>query len=124
MTDTEECIIAREDEIPEGERIIVQVEGREIAVFNINGEVFAYTNWCLHQGGPICEGALTGTSKETFDRETLTNEFSWGREGEILNCPWHGWEYDVRTGECLSRSNRDLHSYPVTVKDGDVVISL
>lgn len=107
-----------------GERILVQLEGRDIVVFNLGDEYVAYLNWCAHQGGPCGEGTRTGTRVARYDREAGELEVSWEREGEILNCPWHGWEYDLRSGECLSRRDRVLPSYPVTVDDGNVVVHL
>lgn len=117
-------VIAAEDELAEGERIIAQVEGREIGVFNIEGEYYAYTNWCAHQAGPACEGNITGTIEACFDEESLQTDLKYVKENGILNCPWHGWEYDITTGECLSRQRIKLPEYPVTVKDGDIVVSL
>lgn len=118
-----EHIIAGEGDIPEGGRILVEVEGREVAVFNRNGEYYAYANWCPHQGGPICEGELSGTLEASFDRETLTVDRDWVAEGTVLTCPWHGWEFDVTSGECRVDDTR-LPTYSVRVEDGDVVITL
>jgi nitrite reductase/ring-hydroxylating ferredoxin subunit len=117
-------VVAETTDVPEGERLVVELEGREIGVFNVDGEYYAYTNWCAHQAGPCCEGPITGTSKARFDAESLEVELSWVKEGEILNCPWHGWEYDVTNGECLSRAGISLVSHPVSVEDGQLVVSL
>ena len=95
-----------------------------MAVFRHDGDYYAYLNWCFHQGGPCCEGTLTGTYFATYDRETRDTTLRWDREGEILNCPWHGWEYDLRTGDCLSRTGRTLPSYPVEVRDGEIVVTM
>ncbi|WP_256290924.1 Rieske (2Fe-2S) protein [Halobellus inordinatus] len=119
-----EHVIGTTDEIDEGERVIVQLEGREVAVFNREGSYFAYLNWCTHQGGPICGGPLTGTNEACFDKDTLETTFNWTREGEILNCPWHGWEFDIESGECLSRQGSDLLSFPVTVDDDEIIVEL
>jgi nitrite reductase/ring-hydroxylating ferredoxin subunit len=119
-----EHIVAGADELSAGERLVVEIKGREIAVFNIQGELHAYLNWCMHQCGPCCEGSLTGTTEASFDRDSLETQLDWSREGEILNCPWHGWEYDIKTGECLSNKEARLPSYPIEIKDGDVVISM
>jgi nitrite reductase/ring-hydroxylating ferredoxin subunit len=116
--------IAKAEEIGEGERIVVEVEGREIAVFQIGEEYHAYVNWCAHQSGPTCEGRLSGTMDAKFDRDTLETTLSYCREGEILNCPWHGWEYDIKSGECLSRDGKQLPSFPVEEKDGEIIVSL
>jgi len=121
MTD---YVVGGSDEIRDGERMVVQLEGREIAVFSIDGEYHAYTNWCAHQSGPICEGMLTGTTIASFDKETLETELAWDDEGRILTCPWHAWEYDVTTGECLSRENIRLIEHDVREEDGEIVVSM
>lgn len=118
-----EHIVTTVDELNPGERITIQIEGREITVFNVEGTYRAYTNWCPHQSGPVCEGQLSGTWEADLDEEKKIN-FEWGREDEILNCPWHGWEYDVETGKCLSREGIKLPQHEVTVTDGDVVVTL
>jgi 3-phenylpropionate/trans-cinnamate dioxygenase ferredoxin subunit len=87
-------VVATVDEIPPGARKIVDVAGRSIGVFNVNGEYFAVLNRCPHQGGPLCLGNTLG-----FLHSSGVGEFHYTRAGEILRCPWHGWEYDLRTGQ-------------------------
>jgi nitrite reductase/ring-hydroxylating ferredoxin subunit len=86
--------VAKVGEIPPGGRKIVEVAGRSIGVFNIGGEFFALRNQCPHAGGPLCEGVLSG-----FLRSDAPGEYDYMRRGEILRCPWHQWEFDVRTGQ-------------------------
>lgn len=112
------------EEIPDGERITIELEGKEISVFNVEGEYYAYLNWCAHQGGPACEGVISGTMENDFDKDDLEDNFEWCREGEILNCPWHAWEYDITTGECLSRTDVSLPSYPVRKEDGKITVDV
>ncbi len=107
-----------------GESLVVELEGREVGVFNLDGEFHAALNWCAHQGGPACEGPLGGTYDASFDRETLAVELEWVREGRVVTCPWHGWEYDVATGACLSEPSFELPTYPVRVEDGRLVVTL
>lgn len=118
-----EHIITNEDELNDGDHMVVQVEGREIGIFNIDGDYYAYTNWCPHQGGPCAEGNITGTVEATFDREKLETSLEWTDEN-ILNCPWHGWEFKVDSGECLSRRKVRLISHNIRVDDGNLVLSL
>ena len=87
-------VVATVDEIPPGDRKIVEAGGREIGVFNVKGEYFAVLNRCPHQGGPLCKGNTYG-----FLIPSKVGEFRYTRQGEILRCPWHGWEYDLRTGQ-------------------------
>jgi nitrite reductase (NADH) small subunit len=124
MSGGETHIVANADEIADGERIVTQIEGREVAVFQHEGEYFAYLNWCIHQGGPCGEGPLSGTRVASYNQEEGEVESSWEREGEILNCPWHGWEYDLTSGECLSRKDIQLPRYSVEIDDGCIVIKL
>lgn len=119
-----EHTVASDEELNEGERLVVQLEGREIGVFRVDGELYAYNNWCAHQAGPICEGNVTGTTEATFDSDTLETKLEYKCDGEVLNCPWHGWEYDLTSGDCLSRNGVQLPSYPVEERDGDIVVTL
>lgn len=117
-------IVADTDDLAEGERIVIEISGRQIGVFNIDGEYYAYANWCAHQGGPVCEGGTTGQQSASFDRETLETTVEWERDGEILVCPWHGWQFNLTTGDCPSRPSRRLPTYPVRVEDGQVIVSV
>jgi 3-phenylpropionate/trans-cinnamate dioxygenase ferredoxin subunit len=87
-------IVATVEEIPPGARKIVEVAGRSIGVFNLEGEFFALRNRCPHQGGPLCDGALSGLIVAS-----VPGEYHYSRAGEIVRCPWHGWEFDIRTGQ-------------------------
>ena len=118
-----EHVIATEGDIADGEHRTILLEGREITVFHVDGEYYAYTNWCPHQSGPVCEGMLSGTWSASVDPETRNVSHEWTREGEILNCPWHGWEFDIETGESLSTKTR-LLSHDVSVTEGKLVVSL
>lgn len=87
-------VVATVDEIPPGGRKVVEVGGRSIGVFNLGGEFFALRNSCPHEGGPLCVGPICG-----FIFAETPGEYQYSRQGEILRCPWHGWEFDIRTGQ-------------------------
>jgi nitrite reductase/ring-hydroxylating ferredoxin subunit len=87
-------IVARADEIAAGERKLVTIGGRSIGVFNVGGEYYALRNRCPHQGGPLCEGIQFAPLRAAAPGEPYRR----GDAGEIIRCPWHGWEFDVRTG--------------------------
>jgi nitrite reductase/ring-hydroxylating ferredoxin subunit len=104
-------IIATVEEVPPGGRKIVEVAGRSIGVFNLNGEFFALRNRCPHQGGPLCAGSLGG-----LITSSCPGEYHYSRAGEMLRCPWHGWEIDIRTGQSWFDPARvRVRSYEVTV---------
>ena len=88
--------VCRTDELPPGERRIVEAKGFSVGVFNVDGEYYALKNECPHRRAPLCEGKLTGTTAAAG-----VGEVAWEREGQILRCPWHGWEFDVTTGESV-----------------------
>jgi len=112
------CKVARTQEIRPGERRLVEVEGRSIGLFNVHGDFLAVLNVCPHELAPVCQGRLGGTTLPS-----RPGEFVWGREGEILACPWHGWEFDLRSGACLTDKRR-VRTYHVDVDDGDVYVTL
>lgn len=122
--DENEHVVAEAGELADGDRVVVEIDGRSLGVFYLDGDYYAYPNVCQHQQGPLCEGPVKGTTEASFDRDSLDLEIDWTDEGEILSCPWHGWEYHLRTGQCLSRTDLKLPSFPVEERDGDVVVSL
>lgn len=116
-----EHVIAREGEIPPGERRIVSIEGREVGVFNLAGQYYALPNICFHQSGPLCEGRISGTLTARAETGWKTE---WVYEGEVVTCPWHALEFHIPTGQCLAFPNRRLRTYPVKVEDGVIKVTM
>ncbi|MGI8713962.1 MAG: Rieske (2Fe-2S) protein [Solirubrobacteraceae bacterium] len=102
-----------------GQRRIVDIDGRSVGVFNIAGRIHALHNRCPHKGARLCEGRVCGTTLPT-DRYA----FQYGRDGELVRCPWHGWEFDIATGQALADTKVRVRAYPVDVEDGQVVITI
>jgi nitrite reductase/ring-hydroxylating ferredoxin subunit/hemoglobin-like flavoprotein len=96
-------LVARADEIADGCRKLIEVDGTSIGVFHHNGGWYAVRNYCLHRGGPVATGTL---------------------EGDTLVCPWHQFKYNVTTGQLLVDPNVCLDTYPVTVNDGNVYLTI
>ena len=119
-----EHVVAEAAELAAGDHLVVELEGREIGVFNVDGEYVAHTNWCAHQSGPVCEGQVSGFQEASFDRESLETTYEWTKEGEVVACPWHGWEFDLITGECYSKDGVRLISHGVRVEDGEIVVTV
>jgi nitrite reductase/ring-hydroxylating ferredoxin subunit len=114
MTNMPRHVVAKAAEIPPGSRKLVEIGGRAIVVLNVKGELFALSDKCPHKGGSLSRGKLTGvvTSSEP-------GSYDYSRPGEILRCPWHGWEFDVRTGRSWCDPKRlRLMNYAVTVEPG------
>ena len=111
--------IAKTDELPPGSRKIVTIENREIGVFNIRGQYFAIRNICPHRTGPLCKGRTRPlvTSDGVLD-------IGYEREDEIIKCPWHQWEFDLKTGNSITDDHLRVRTYPVEVENDHIVIHL
>lgn len=105
-------IIGTVAEIGPGQRKIVDVNGISVGVFNVNGAYYALKNSCPHQGAPLCRGSVRGTTLPS-----APGEYNWGREGEIVRCPWHGWEFDLLTGRSIFNPHKcRVKAYEVSVE--------
>lgn len=108
------------EDFQQGKPRIVVVGGREVGVLRWDGEVFAVRNICPHQYGPMCRGhampLLTGDVEE--------GAIATDHEHPVIVCPWHGWEFDARTGRAAwGPSTYRIKTYPVKVEDGRVLVN-
>ena len=95
--------VGRAQDVPPGKCVTVELSnGNELALYNVDGQFFATSNFCPHKGAPLAEGRLCG---------------------HVIECDWHGWEFDVKTGACLNTSER-VEVYRVTVEDGWIKIEV
>ena len=110
-------IVASVGDIPENGSKLVEVKGRRIALFHVNGEYFALTDRCPHEGGSLCAGRLIG-----LVRSSEPGRYEYSRPHEMLQCSWHGWEFDIRTGQsyCDPDSIR-ARTYRVFVEPGEAL---
>ena len=95
--------VAKASEIPPGTGKVIETGGKTFALFNCEGTFYAIDNTCKHRGGPLGEGSLAGTT---------------------VTCPWHGWEYDVSTGECQMDSSIKVQKFDVKVDGDDIFVSV
>lgn len=94
--------VAKTSEIAPGGRKIVEVRGIEIAVLNVNGTFYAVGNTCPHEGGPVGEGEIA--------------------DGEIT-CPWHAWQFNIKTGACVTTEDEAIPTYPVKVEGDEIKVA-
>jgi nitrite reductase/ring-hydroxylating ferredoxin subunit len=94
---------AKKDEIPPGTIREFQLNGTTVAIANVDGNLYAINNTCLHRGGPLGEGELNG---------------------KIVTCPWHGWTYDVTTGKTTMNPAVGVTCYPIDIKGDDVFVEV
>jgi nitrite reductase (NADH) small subunit len=95
--------VASVDDVPAGQGLVVQAEGRALALFNVDGTFYAIDNTCLHRGGPLGEGDL---------------------DGRVVMCPWHAWRWDVTTGANVNNPAVKVACFPVSVERGEVFVEL
>ncbi len=110
-------VVAPVSEIPPGSRKLVTLRGREIGVFNVGGEFFALINRCPHQGAALCQGEIVSRLEAP-----MPGEYRLTRQGEMLRCPWHCWEFDIRTGQSwCDPESMQAKMYAVTVEPGETL---
>jgi 3-phenylpropionate/trans-cinnamate dioxygenase ferredoxin subunit len=101
-------VVGRVDDIPPGERRIVEANGREIGVFNVDGRFYAMLNRCPHLGAPLCEGGVVNQIESAVPGDVRLDTGQ-----TFVTCPYHNWEFDVETGR--SYWNPRLRARPFTV---------
>jgi len=109
--------------IPDGGRQIVEIGGRSIGVFNLGGEYVALRNRCPHQGGPTCEGTVLQAFKAQVDERGRVVEY-YDPNQTVIACPWHGVEFDIRTGVCLADPGTRLKTYDVTIEGDSILVEV
>lgn len=95
--------VATKSELALGTAKKIEIEGKEIALFNVDGNFLAIDDTCPHRGGPLSEGFV---------------------ETGVLTCPWHGWQFQLETGECITNPSVCQTKYPVKVEGEDILISV
>jgi nitrite reductase/ring-hydroxylating ferredoxin subunit len=109
-------IVCAVEQLPSGERIIVELGKRSIGVFNIGGSFHAVTNVCPHQLAPLCKGTLAKTAYSA-----RPDQWDWDEDSCVIRCPWHGWEFDLRTGRSVFNPHRTgVRTYEVAVEGADL----
>jgi nitrite reductase/ring-hydroxylating ferredoxin subunit len=115
---SERHVVAKVAELPPGSRRLVTIRGRDVVVFNVKGEYFALLDRCPHQGGSLSRGKLTGLVEAS-----APGDVRYSRRGEIIRCPWHGWEYDLRTGRSWCDPARlRVKNYVATAMPGTALV--
>jgi nitrite reductase (NADH) small subunit len=95
--------VASASAVKPGAGLVADVKGQSIAIFNVDGTYYATDNTCVHRGGPLGEGEL---------------------EGDVVTCPWHAWQFNVKTGVSMNNPSARVKTYPVQVDGDDVKILL
>jgi len=110
-------LVGTVSEIEPGSKKIVDAGGKSVGVYNVGGQFYAIRNLCPHQSAGLCEGITT-----SFVTSDYPGEYHFEREGEIVRCPWHFWEFDIKTGEMVVDPKTRTKVYDVSVEKYDVVV--
>jgi nitrite reductase/ring-hydroxylating ferredoxin subunit len=95
--------VADVNDVPVGSMFQIEVDGEQVALANVDGQVYAFSGACTHRGGPLIEGDL---------------------DGEVVTCPWHGGQFNVRTGEVITMPpGENIRTYPVQIEGNDVRVA-
>ena len=117
-----EVNIGSASEFSDPGRKIVGFEGFEVAVFRLDGEFFAWLNLCPHMGGPVCQGKMIAKVEEIIAEDRTSKGMAFSKTKMHIVCPWHGFEFDIRTGTHPGNAKARLRRIKLAVTDGDVVI--
>ena len=110
-------LIGNASEFADGQKKIVAVGGKSIGIYGIDGQLYAIRNLCPHQGAELCRGLTSA-----WVVSSGPGDFRFEREGEIVRCPWHQWEFDIKTGCLIIDPSTRTKTYDITVERYDVTV--
>lgn len=118
----ERYIVPEARHLGPGEKVVVQLRGRPVVIVNVGGELYAIGGICAHQSGPLHMGRVFDEFQARVVDGGRVQEYI-ASKGTVLACPWHGWEYDARTGKCLWSERYRVATYRVERgPDGEVAV--
>jgi nitrite reductase/ring-hydroxylating ferredoxin subunit len=120
----QEVFVSEIDEIPDNGRKLVKYNEKEIGIFRVGNEIFAWENRCAHQGGPVCQGRLFPKVLQTLGEHQTTQNMRYSDDELHIVCPWHGYEYNIRTGRNNGHPNLRLRPVETVVREGSVYVRL
>ena len=120
----QQVFVCKDIEMKDGDVRIVREGKVEVGVYRHGGAFYAYRNHCLHQGGPACEGLTIARVEEHLNADKTSKGLFFSEKDMNFVCPWHGMEYDMMTGECISDRKLKLKQYKVITKGEDLYVSV
>ncbi|HVZ06715.1 Rieske (2Fe-2S) protein [Rhodopila sp.] len=107
------------DNLVEAKPAVFEVKGQSIGLIRTSDKIYAVRNLCPHKRAPVCKGTMRGTMLPSE-----SGSFVFGMENQVLQCPRHGWEFDLETGQTLCPSKSRLKLFPVTMQGQSVYLEL
>lgn len=109
-----EVMVGKVSDFKPRDRKVIAAGGKEVGVFRLGTRFYAWENRCAHAGGPVCQGKIMNRVEEIIDAERRSVGMRFSRRQINIVCPWHGYEYDIRTG--CHQGNPEVRLKPVKVK--------
>lgn len=119
-----EIFVAKEGEIADRDRKVVADNNLEIGVFRLGDEYYAWENNCPHSGGPVCQGRVMNRVTEALDDRKRSHGFRFVDEDVHIICPWHGFEFNIRTGTHPGDPQAQLNGFDITLRDGGIYVEV
>jgi nitrite reductase/ring-hydroxylating ferredoxin subunit len=120
-----EVNIGRASDFSDPGRRIIESDGVEVGVFRLGDAFFAYANICPHMGGPACQGKVIAKVDEIIAADRTSSGMAFSKSQTHVVCPWHGFEFDIRTGRHPGSDKLRLRPFKVRVSaDGDVLVEI
>ena len=123
MSVMSEIAVAKLSDVADGDYKIFALDDLEVGIFRIGDKVVAYENRCPHAGGPVCQGKIFNKVEELLTPDMKSAGLRFGKARHIV-CPWHGYEFDIRTGVHPGNARARLRKIKVTVSNGEVIIGV
>lgn len=117
--------VCQVDDLEHEGKVVIEVGDVQVGVFRLGDEFFAWNNVCPHQGGPVCQGRVYNKVLEVLDGDMKSRGRDYDLDTAHIVCPWHGLEFDIRTGQFAGASKVEIMSlegYPTQVQDGEIFV--
>ena len=117
-------LVGKIADVPEGGRLVVDAAQTSIGLFRVEGQLYAYENICIHQGGPVCQGKILPRVVENLDADRMIRGERFDESDPHIICPWHGYEYSIKTGRHAGRPSIALRSVPAEEVEGLIYVTV
>ncbi|HEY4316108.1 MAG TPA: Rieske (2Fe-2S) protein [Herbaspirillum sp.] len=114
--------VGKLDDLKDGDSRLVREGDLEIGVYRRGANVYAYKNLCVHQGGPACQGITMHKVEELIRADKTSAGLRFNHDEEHIVCPWHSFEYDLKTGVCVADKKLKLKKYEVVTEEGSIYV--
>ena len=115
--------VGKVDEVVEGGRLVIELGLTSVGIFRVEGQLYAYENVCMHQGGPVCQGKMLPRVVENIDDTQQIRGESFDESDPHIICPWHGFEYSIKTGEHAGRPAIKLRKIEIEETEGHIYVT-